>query len=135
MQLKCYLSLSALCCVSLFIIRGACFCVRLHASVVLPYCGASQLLALWHQAGWSLLDWTDPTSPQLVLSDTPPQLGNSSSWYLCDCEVFKLLLDLLKRYGIRYLLGLYVDQPKLLKESLPLTLREYFCKAIGNHVC
>ena len=41
----------------------------LHASVVLPYYGASQPLALWHQAGWSLLDWTDPTSPQPVLSD------------------------------------------------------------------
>jgi hypothetical protein len=45
------------------------FFVWLHASVVLPYYGASQPLALWHQAEWSLLDWTDPTSPQPVLSD------------------------------------------------------------------
>ena len=108
--------------------------VWLHASVVLPYYSASQPLALWHQAEWSLLDWTDPTSPQPVLSDTPPQLGNSSSWCLCDCEVFKLLLNLPKRYSIRYLLGPYVDQPKLLEEALPLTPREYFCKTVGNRV-
>jgi hypothetical protein len=43
--------------------------VWLHASVVSPYYGASQPLALWHQAEWSLLDWTDSTSPQPVLSD------------------------------------------------------------------
>jgi hypothetical protein len=96
--------------------------------------GRQLVPALWHQVGWSLFDCTDPTSPQLVLSDTPPQLGNSSSWYICDCEVFKLFLNFLKRHGIRYLLSPDVDQSKLLEEPLPFTRSEYFCKAVGNHV-
>ena len=42
---------------------------RLNCVQLLP----SYLLVC--QAGWSLLDCTDPTSPQLVLFDTPLQLG------------------------------------------------------------
>ena len=73
--------------------------VWLHASVVLPYCGAFHPLALWHQTGRSLLDWTNPTSPQLVLSDrliknighTPP-LTKAHDRATCNSAVYQFCI-------------------------------------------